>query len=414
MAAGAVLVVVERGRAPIDERADVVEVDDTLAALGAIAHAHLDSWRAERPSSRAVAVTGSAGKTTTKELCAALLGTVGPCHATRGNLNNLVGVPSVVLGIEPRHAFAVLEIGMSRPGEIATLGALVEPDVGIVTNVGLAHAGGVGGSLADVAREKGALFASIRAAGVAVANVDDALVMGELRRAPRARVVTFGTVEGADYRVEARRALDDHRSIVTVRRPGRPPIALHLRLAGEVGAVDCAAALAAAEAATGGPLDDERVRGAVLEVGPIEGRLRVRHLQSGMRVLDDSYNANPTSVRASLATLAELGGARRVAVLGEMKELGPAAEEEHDSLGPAVAEAGVKLLVSCGGLANRIADSAARLGVSVIVAPDATEAARALLAVVRPNDTILVKASRCIGAERIVEALVRAHGEDSR
>jgi UDP-N-acetylmuramoyl-tripeptide--D-alanyl-D-alanine ligase len=226
--------------------------------------------------------------------------------------------------------------------------------------------------------------------------------------------VTFGTGEGADYRVQARRALNDDRSIVTVRRPGRQPIALHLRLVGEVAAVDCVAALAAAEAASGGPLDDERIRGALLEVGPIEGRLHVRHLQRGVCLLDDSYNANPTSVRASLATLAELGGARRVAVLGEMKEIGPAAEQEHDSMGAAVAEAGVELLVSCGGLANRIADGAARLGVAVIVASDAVEAARAVLAAVRPNDTVLVKASRCVGAERIVEALIRAHGEESR
>jgi UDP-N-acetylmuramoyl-tripeptide--D-alanyl-D-alanine ligase len=414
IAAGAVLVVVERGRAPSDKRADFVEVDDTLAALGAMARAHLCSWRARRPSARVVAVTGSAGKTTTKELCAALLKTTASCHATRGNLNNLVGVPLVILGIEPHHEFVVLELGMSQPGEIGTLGALVEPDVAIVTNVGLAHAGGVGGSLADVAREKGALFERVRAGGVAVANADDAAVMDQLRRAPGARAVTFGMGADAEYRVEARRPLDGQRCLATIRRPRRPPIVLHLRLAGEAAAVDCAAALAAAEAATGGPLGDERVHDAVRAVGPMRGRLDLLRLAGGICVLDDSYNANPTSMRASLATLAELAGARRVAVLGEMKELGPAAEQEHDAIGAAVAEAGVGLLVSCGGLADRIADRAARLGVAVIVASGAGEAARALLEALEPHDTILVKASRSVGAERVVEALVQAHHEDPR
>lgn len=412
ISAGAVLVVVERGRAPADERADVVEVDDTLSALGALAHAHLVSWRAAQPSARVVAITGSAGKTTTKELCAALLRTAGLCHATRGNLNNRVGVPAVVFGIEPRHAFAVLELGMSQPGEIAALGALVQPDVAVVTNVGLAHAGGVGGSIADVAREKGDLFKSTRAGGVAVANAEDDSVMGELRRARCARTVTFGTGPSADYRVEARRTLDDGRSIVTLRRPGREPISVHLRLAGEAAAVDCAAAFAAAEAATEGPIQDEGARDALLDVGSIPGRMQVRRLQRGIRVLDDSYNANPTSVRASLATLSELAAARRVAVLGEMKEIGPAAEKEHEAMGAVVAAAGVELLVSCGGLSSRIAESAARLGVSVIVTSSAREAADAVLAAIQPNDTVLVKASRSVGAECVVEALVVMHHED--
>ncbi|MGA2449484.1 MAG: UDP-N-acetylmuramoyl-tripeptide--D-alanyl-D-alanine ligase [Polyangiaceae bacterium] len=413
VAAGAALVVVERGRSPRDPRVDVVEVDDTLVALGAIAREHLRSWRALRPMARVVAVTGSAGKTTTKELCAALLRTAGSCHFTRGNLNNLVGVPCVILCIEPHHEFAVIEMGMSRPGEIATLCALVEPDVGIVTNVGFAHAEGVGGSLADVAREKGALFESLRSAGIAVANVDDAAVMDQLRRAQRVRAVTFGVAAGADYRVLARSPLGEHGDLATLRRPGREPIDLCLRLSGQAAAVDLAAALAAAEAAIGGPIHDALVHEALSEVGPMEGRLQLVRLAAGICVIDDSYNANPTSVRASLATLAEVATARRVAVLGEMKEIGPAAEQEHDAIGAAAAEAGVGLLVSCGGLADRIAAGAARLGVAVIVAPDADAAARAVLDAVQPLDTVLVKASRSIGAERVVEALVRAHREDA-
>ncbi len=324
IAAGAVLVVVERGRVPHGESADVVEVGDTLSALGALAGAHLASWRRAHPLSRVVAVTGSAGKTTTKELCAALLGRVGPCHRTRGNLNNRVGVPSVLFGIEPHHAFAVVELGMSLPGEIATLGAMVEPDMAVLTNVGLAHAGGVGGSLQDVAREKGALFERIRPGGVAVANSDDSSVAGELRRASQARVVTFGSGRAREtmlFRL-AVPSTSTVRSSPCVAQVG-DQCDVRLRLVGEAAAVDFVAALAAAESATGTVLDEDRVREAVLDVAPVEGRLQLRHLERGIRVLDDSYNANPTSVRASLDALVELARGRRVAVLGEMKESVP-------------------------------------------------------------------------------------------
>jgi len=412
IAAGAVLVVVERARAPRDEGVDVVEVDDTIAALGAMARDHLSRWRSARSGTRVVAVTGSAGKTTTKELCGALLASAGSCHATRGNLNNLVGVPCVIFGIESHHTFAVLEMGMSERGEIASLGSMVEPDVGVVTNVSLAHAGGVGGSIADVAHEKGALFESIRNSGVAVANADDAAVMGQLTRSTSKRCVTFGTKASADYRLEARRALDANRSIITVRRPGCRVIEVPIQFVGEVGAVDCVAALAAAEAASGLTLEEDRIREAVCAVRPIDGRLRVRRLQSGIVVIDDSYNANPASVRAALGTLSELGHGRRIAVLGEMKELGPAADDAHDALGVEVARAGVAVLVSCGGLAARIADSASRLGVSVITVSDAVQAAEALLGMVERYDTVLVKASRSVGAERVVNALLSAYPEE--
>ena len=186
--AGAALVVVERGRAPGDDpRADVVEVDDTLAAWGAIARDHVRAWRAAQPAARLVAITGSAGKTTTKELCAAILRAVGPCHATAGNLNNRVGVPAVVLQLTAAHAFAVIEAGMSVAGEIAALASIVAADVAVVTNVGLAHAAGVGGTIEDVAREKGALYAGVPEGGTCVANADDAAVVAQARAGLRGR-----------------------------------------------------------------------------------------------------------------------------------------------------------------------------------------------------------------------------------
>jgi UDP-N-acetylmuramoyl-tripeptide--D-alanyl-D-alanine ligase len=401
--AGAVLVVVERGKAPPDARADVVEVEDTLAAWGSIARAHLRAWRRANPEGRVVAITGSAGKTTTKELCAALLRSAGECHASAGNLNNRVGVPAVVLQLAPHHRFAVLEVGMSVPGEIAALAAIVEPDVALLTNVGLAHAGGVGGTLADVAREKGALFEGVRPGGVVVANWDDPAVVGQLGRAPRtARTTSFGRRDGARYRLLDREPLGMKGSRIRVDRRGEDVVSLVLPIPGEAAALDFAAALAAADAAAGRSVDAAR---AVESLRPVPGRMQVRQA-GGVTVLDDAYNANPASMRAALSTLGECSDGRRVAVLGEMRELGPAAQGEHEALGDAVVAAGVALLVSCGGMADAIARSAGARGVETLLARDAAEAAGLVTGRVRPGDVVLVKASRSVGAERVVEALL--------
>jgi UDP-N-acetylmuramoyl-tripeptide--D-alanyl-D-alanine ligase len=409
VAAGATLVVVERGRAPGDARADVVEVDDTLVAWGDLGREHLRAWRAARGDARVVAITGSAGKTTTKELCAALLRTVAECHATAGNLNNRVGLPAVALGLEAHHRFAVLEAGMSVPGEIAALAAIAQPDVAVVTNVGLAHGEGVGGSADAVAREKGALFEAPGPEGALVANADDARVMGQVARGRAGRVVTFGRSDQSDVRLVRRVPLGLEGSRVLVRRRDGES-AFVLPLPGEAAAIDFAAALAAAEAALGEPLPDRRIASALRVLPPVAGRMQPLRLRDGVVVLDDAYNANPASVLAAFGVLAEFPAARRVAVLGEMKELGPAAEAEHDKLGEAVARAGVALLVSCGGLADTTGRAAERRGVEVVFAAGAAEAAGVAVARVHAGDVVLVKASRSVGAERVVEALVGARG----
>ena len=405
--AGAALVVVERGRAPDDTRADVVEVDDTLAAWGAIARAHLQAWRQANAAARVVAITGSAGKTTTKELCAALLRTVGGCHATAGNLNNRVGVPAVLLGLEREHRFAVIEVGMSLPGEIALLAGMVEPDAAVITQIGLAHAGGVGGSLDDVAHEKGALFEGLRPGGVVVANADDPAVMAQIGRAPRpARVITFGRRHDARCRLVAREPLGFEGSRVRIDGPEGNSASVVLPIPGEAAAMDLAAALAAAHGVTEAPLDAAQ---AMRSLAPMAGRMQVRRAR-GVTVIDDAYNANPGSVRAALSALAECGTGRRVAVLGEMKELGPAAESEHAALADAVVAAGLSLLVSCGGLADVLARVAAERGVEVVLAGSTDEAARVAAARARPGDVFLVKASRSVGAERVVDALLGERG----
>jgi len=174
---GAVLVVVAGGRDPgagHTGTADVIEVDDTLVAWGRLAQAHIRAWRAHRADAALIAITGSAGKTTTKELCAALVRSRGTCHASVGNLNNRVGVPAVAFGLTPEHRYAVFEAGMSLRGEMAALAEILAPDVAVITNVGIAHAEGVGGTRADVAREKGALLAALSESGVAIVRREDA------------------------------------------------------------------------------------------------------------------------------------------------------------------------------------------------------------------------------------------------
>ncbi|HEY2517245.1 MAG TPA: UDP-N-acetylmuramoyl-tripeptide--D-alanyl-D-alanine ligase [Polyangiaceae bacterium] len=414
---GATLLILARGHGQaLPEGPDVVEVEDTLEAWGALAAAHLRAWkRAPRGSpSSVVAITGSAGKTTTKELTAALLAAMAPCHATAGNLNNRIGVPAVVFGLVPEHRFAVLEMGMSVPGEIAALARIARPDVAIVTNVGVAHAEGVGGTRADVAREKGALFAALPESGTAVANADDPAVLGELARTHAGQVLTFGRAAGASYRLVDRESLGEHGSRVVIARPDpAPPLEAIVPFLGEAAALDFAAAAAAAEAASGWTLSTGVVREAFAQLRSPEGRASLRTF-GDIQVLDDTYNANPTSVRASLATLAELAQARSgraVVVLGEMKELGPRASEEHAAIGEAMMAAGVKLAIGCGGLARAALRRAELGGVEVVDAPDVATAASEAVARVRSGDVVLVKGSRSVGAEAVVKALAAAKGD---
>jgi UDP-N-acetylmuramoyl-tripeptide--D-alanyl-D-alanine ligase len=405
----AVLVVDREARAP--DGPDVVRVENTLAAWGDLARAHLRAWRAARPDARVVAITGSAGKTTTKQLCAALLETRGATWASPGNLNNLVGVPAVVFALEPEDVFAVVECGMSVRGEIARLASILEPDVAVVTNVSVAHAEGVGGGREDVGREKGALFLAAR--GACVFDADDALSAALAERG-RARRIGFGRSERATYRLLDRVARGREGSRVTVQRPcadcpspgATEVVEVELPFLGEAAAVDLCAALAAAEAA-GGAIPPGELGSATARAKNVAGRAGLVDL-GDVLVVDDTYNANPASMRAALAILADLGkGRRRVAVLGEMKELGETARAEHAALGDAVGASGVALAIGCGGLADETVARARAAGVEAVACASVEEAAAAAAKRVRPGDVVLVKGSRSVGAERVVLALAR-------
>lgn len=450
---GASIVVVERGRADaVPKTVSVVEVEDTLVAWGALAGAHLERWRAQSVVGRVVAITGSAGKTTTKELTAALLAQLHPTHFTAGNLNNRVGVPAVIFALEPHHRYCVLEMGMSLKGELDAICSFARPDVAVVVNVGVAHSEGVGGR-EGVMREKGAVYRALDKYGIAIVNADDAFVRRAARAARVRKVETFGRGEETASRPRgsfappALSVFTHEPSMLPMSVPpmSLPPMSIppaeiiasapphyrllkrvpsgsgseldilcagrlltvHLPIPGEAAALDLCAALAAQESLSHELLSAEVVDRALKTV-TLAGRGNVRAIRNNVHVIDDTYNANPSSMRAGLATLAEIAGEdrRRVAVLGEMKELGALAEAEHEALGDDIVNAGVNLAIGCGGLIDLALERAEARGVQVVRASSTEEAAREAAARVQPGDVVLVKGSRSVGAEKVVAALV--------
>ena len=232
--------------------------------------------------------------------CATLLSAMGPCHSTTGNLNNRIGVPAVALALRDER-YAVFELGMSVPGEIADLSSIVEPDVAALLNVGVAHAEGFGGCRSAVAREKGAIFESLASDGVAVVNLDDAAARAQLLRA-RARSVGFGTSPEAAVRLVRREPEGPSGSRVTVDRGGEVFDAF-LPVAGDAAALDLVAAIAVADATVGRPIPAATIAEALRAWQPPAGRSVTFLLEGDVLVVDDSYNANPGSMRAALATL---------------------------------------------------------------------------------------------------------------
>jgi UDP-N-acetylmuramoyl-tripeptide--D-alanyl-D-alanine ligase len=380
----------------------LLAVPDTLAALGALARHHRRRFRIPL-----VAVTGSNGKTTTREMIAAVLATRGPVLKSEGNLNNEVGVPLTLFGLSADHQAAVVEMGMNHPGEIARLAAVAEPQVGVVTNAAPAHLAGLG-SVDAVADAKAELYRGLPPGGVAVANADDARMLKRAQQSGR-HLITFACGRGRRGDVVALEVLSHGegglRFLLGI---GNRELEVRLGLVGEHNAVNAAAAAAAAVAL--GCTDKEIVQG-LSAVRPVGRRLRLEALASGVFLVDDCYNANPLSMRAALDTLGALArarGGRPVAVLGDMLELGPAEAEAHRDLGAAAAGAGLSWLASFGPRSRATAE-AARAGGLADGAAFHTEDLATLTAFVvdrlRPGDVLLVKGSRGMKLERLVEAL---------
>jgi UDP-N-acetylmuramoyl-tripeptide--D-alanyl-D-alanine ligase len=398
--AGAVLVSREKAAEALGSASGaVLAVESTTRALALLAR-----WHRRRMPAMVVAVTGSNGKTTTKEMLAAALSQAGETLATEGNLNNEIGAPLTLLSLRPSHRYAVVELGMNHEGEIGRLAAMVEPHVGVVTCVAPVHVEGCG-SLEGVSRAKGELFTGLGLDAVAVANADDPLVRERARWAGR-RTSWFGGAPEADVRL-VNVVSHDHRGlrlVLSVRGEARtvalPVVGLH-------NATNACAAYAAALAVGVSPDAIERGLAAARPPGR---RLRLSPIAShGASLMDDCYNANPASAVAALATLAELAPpSHRIAVLGDMRELGAMEAEGHREVGRAAAAAGVKLLVAFGPVSRHVAEAAVEAGLPasrVLHTEVPQEAADRVRAVLAADDLVLVKASRGTRLERVSDLL---------
>ncbi len=394
--AGATGVLVERGRA-VPQNCVAIAVDDTTVALGALAAGHRAGF--EGPL---VAITGSNGKTTTKEMCASILAEAGPTLRTPGNLNNQFGLPLTLLSREEKQRFAVVELGMNRRGEIATLARIARPSVGVITNVGAAHIEFLG-TQEEVAKEKGDLFAALPEDGIAVANADDARVVAQAERGP-ARTLFFGCGPGADVRASGVKD-DGARFRFTLLTPEGTTA---VQVAG-LGETTVTNALAAAAGALAAGASLRNVADGLAAFAGVRGRMQARSLAGGLRVIDDSYNANPQSVDAALRSLARLDGSHRtLAVLGDMGELGDATTDAHRRAGALVAELGIDFLLALGEHAEAVAQGARSGGMApecIHVEASHEDAGRRVRALVGADDWVLVKGSRSMRMERVVEAL---------
>jgi UDP-N-acetylmuramoyl-tripeptide--D-alanyl-D-alanine ligase len=370
----------------------LIRANDTLQAYQQLATNYRKSL-----ALRVVAITGSNGKTSTKDFAAAVLARRFQVTKTQGNFNNHVGLPRTILEATSGDEVAVWEIGMNHPGEVAVLAKVAAPDVGIITNVGVAHIEFMG-SRERIAEEKGALAEAVGAAGTVILNADDPFTKGIAARS-RGKVILAGTTAGTIRASEVNQAGSGtdftilegaHRCRAQLPVPGLHMVqnALLAIAAGRVFGLsleECAAGLVAA------PLT--------------KARLQVKEVR-GVQFLDDSYNANPESMKAALRTLVELDAeGQRIAVLGEMRELGEESERGHREVGETAATLKVDHLIAIGNVAASIAEAAKRAGLenSSTVASTA-EAAELLAELATPGDLVLIKGSRLARTEQVIEA----------
>jgi UDP-N-acetylmuramoyl-tripeptide--D-alanyl-D-alanine ligase len=377
----------------------VIEVDDAVVALQALAH------QVRRESgATVVAITGSAGKTTTKEVTAEFLATRYRVIRNRGNLNNHIGLPLSLMDLRQRPEIAVVELGMNHTGEISTLVRIAEPDVRVWTNVGEAHLGSFG-SIDDIADAKAEILEGATTSTLLVANADDERIVARASEFP-GRLVSFGIDRPAAVQASA---IVDRGVVGTSARIATSGGAFDVETP-LVGRGNLANLLAATAVAVEFGVTLEAIAEGARRLRPAAGRGQIVRLSGGVTIIDDSYNANPAATRQALAVLAgERTASRRVAVLGEMLELGDHAGALHEEVGRAAAGAGIDVLFAVGGgpalaLARAAVDAGMRDS-AVRYFATSEEAAEALAGLVRTGDLVLVKGSRGIRTDRVVGRL---------
>jgi UDP-N-acetylmuramoyl-tripeptide--D-alanyl-D-alanine ligase len=384
--------------AVMTSRNAVLYVEDTLKALARLASAYRRTLGA-----RVIAITGSVGKTTTKTMLHAVLAQRYRGSASPKSFNNNIGVPLTLLAVKPGDHYVICEVGTNAPGEIASLARIVEPDIAIITHAGRAHLEKLG-SIEDVAREKAALLSFLSDQGLAVVNGDIPPLLANAKVAPT--LISFGRGEHCDLRLTECTPSERGVDFQVNRR-----FDFHLSLLGEHNALNALAVIAVARHMK---LTDEQIASGLAAVSPPDMRLAVREIAVSdgppLRLINDAYNANPESMEAALAVLLTMPTpSRRVAILGDMLELGSDSPLFHRSLGESLAEMrNIDLTILIGHLGFYTAEALFRTRSDEAVHPFSEltpEAMDAITALIQPGDTILLKGSRGIGLERLIPAL---------
>ena len=378
----------------VDHRLDLeipqLIVADVLIAMGRLARELRD-----RLDPVVIGITGSNGKTSVKEMLASILRLDDEVLATRGNFNNELGLPLSLFELQPKHRYAILEMGAGKAGDIAYLAQIARPDVGLVTNIGPAHLQGFGDE-EGVARAKGELYSALPAGGWAIINADEPWAAGWQEKCTASHVLTFGSDSDNDIH------LDQRNGKSRLQTP-QGSFEFELALPGQHNLVNAAAAAAAAQALQV-PMD--QIRQGLENMQPVPGRLNLLHTAAGWTVIDDTYNANPASLYSALQVLANMQG-RSWLVLGDMKELGKSSRKMHVEVGDAARALGVSRIFATGEMSQSTVDT---FGEGASHYPDRESLVEALHAELRPGVNCLVKGSRSMGMEAVVVAITGDQG----
>jgi len=381
----------------------IIRVDDTLKALGDIAH----FWR-KKFRVTVVAITGSSGKTTTKEMLASIAGLTKKFIKAQGNYNNLIGLPITILNINAKHELAILEMGTNTRGEIGRLTEIAEPDIGLITNIGPAHLEGFK-SVEMVRQEKLDLFRNMPETGVAIINLDDERLLVTDKEWHGKRV-TFGLRKDADVAAEGIELKGSKGVGFTVRMGGfRQEITLPA-----AGIHNVYNALAAASSAWALGIDFSMICQGLMAFQPISGRMEIHRLKNGAFIINDTYNANPASFGAALNTLKNLkGNQKSTVIMGDMLELGDQAEAMHEGIGSLMADTGVDTIYLRGRLSPATAAGALKRRMpeeNIVLFENPDEIIDHLTSHIKRGEWILVKGSRQTRMEQVVEKIIEAFG----
>jgi UDP-N-acetylmuramoyl-tripeptide--D-alanyl-D-alanine ligase len=373
-----------------------ITVADTTRALGDMA-----AFNRKRSRAKVVGITGSNGKTTTRQMTAAVTSQQYNTLATAGNFNNEIGLPLTLLNLEPVHQVAVVELGTNNPGEIARLAAICTPDIGVITNIGPAHLEGLG-SIEGVAKEKGSLLDGLRPTGTAVLNADDRRIL-QLARRSRREIVLYGL--SADAAVRGSQVNESENGISFNLSLAQENMSIRM---GTPGRFMVSNALAAAAVGSQLELSPGTIKAGLEAFTPVAGRMNFLQLPNGIHIIDDTYNANPDSMNAALTTLKRMRAeSRAVFVAGDMLELGDQAAALHLQLGSAAALSGISRLYARGEFADRVTSGARAEGMSPAntLTGSRNEIIADLIKWLQPGDWVLVKGSRGMAMEKVVQGI---------